>query len=140
MKLRPLILGPEQLDDIRRVVEHAERNRIGWDEIEFLGRRLKEGDPTSVADDPQTRCVLPVGYRVVFSIEEHRPHWCRHISISVDESGCLPGEFAVIEIAKAFGFSGSLSDWRAHKAVWLEQGIAVNVIEPLDWKSEAQCA
>lgn len=140
MKIRPLIIGTEEHDDIRRVVEHAERNRIGWDELSLLAQRLKEGDTTAVSDDPQTRCVLPVGYRVVFSIEEHRPRWCRHLSISVDERGCLPGEFAVIEIARAFGFRGSLSDWREHGAVWLEQEIAVNVLEPLDWKSEAKCA
>jgi hypothetical protein len=54
---------------------------------------------------PEHTCVVPVGYRCVFSIDEGEDgHWYRHLSVSVLGDGAAPNEYAVGMIMKELGF------------------------------------
>ena len=102
MKLRPLLIGPEQVNDAKRVVAHAEANPLSLRDLFDVVR----GSRPPIGDNPSHVCVFPLGYRICFSIE-NQPEpmgWCRHISISVGGDGYAPNPVAIDEIAKHFGF------------------------------------
>lgn len=103
MKNRPLVLDDRSLDEIKRVMDFAEANRI---DIHRLFRMLKN-EEMSVGDIAGYACVIPFGYVCVYSIEQQAEYWTRHLSVSVTEAGCSPNEMAVLELALAFGFKAA---------------------------------
>jgi hypothetical protein len=80
---------------------------------------------------------IEIGYRVVFSIEEHPLKdgsgtvWYRHMSMSQAALGRYPNEYGVALVAKELGFpmdqSGHLLD-RERCSVWVEDEQYPNVI------------
>jgi hypothetical protein len=134
MKNRVLILNEESRLDIKRVRNYAEGHRISIRDLQLItaGARKPAGD------DPGNCCVIPVGYRCVFSIDQSNDgHTYRHLSISVLGSGAAPNEYAVAEIMKEFGFKSEFPKGKAAPgfAVKLEkiadEKAAVNLIERL---------
>ena len=126
MKLRPLVVADAERAMIRRVIDHAARNVISRDRLQ----RTIAGEEKPVGDNPDFACVIPVGYRCVYSLEEQPLGVCRHLSISVLGEGGAPNEAAVEMLATEFGFRGGLEDM-AH--VWTEPvsagKIAVNLLQ-----------
>lgn len=149
---RPLIISAPQLEDIARVIAHAERERFTLAEMKArhdiklvkagqdIHEQLRETDPDrpTVGDDPGHRCVLPIGFQCCFSFEEQLPPlgWCRHLSVSIVGPGSAsrsPNEFAMGMIMEAFGFRHKLclgAEGERHNIVYLERQRVVNVIEP----------
>lgn len=143
MKTRPLIITDAERAEIARVIAYAERKRFSTADMlaradckqvrwpEHVAEDLRETDPnrSSMGDDPGFVCKIPVGFRVCFTIEEQPAplDWCRHISISVDEAGMMPHPAAVEMILQAFGYRDGIEA----NIFYIEQGRAVNVIEPL---------
>jgi hypothetical protein len=124
--MRALILNDELRREIRRVVEHARANPVPLSTM----KEIAAGRAPAVGYDQRFACEIPVGYRAVFSIEEHPGGWMRHLSISVAE-GKLPHPAAIAEIMKEFGFAGGIGDCER----WVENtedARAVNLVEPLD--------
>lgn len=84
------------------MVEYAEQHRISLHDLfVILGRQ------GVVGEDPQRRCIVPVGFRCVFSIEQQPDPvgWCRHLSVSVPEAGRAPNFEAIYLLATGlFGF------------------------------------
>lgn len=74
--------------------------------------------------------LIPVGYRVCFSVEDQPHGLVRHLSVSVNKAGMLPHMLAVGMIAEAFEFRLGAS---ADERVWTEEyepgRYAVNVAE-----------
>lgn len=100
MKVRPLVVNEMSRSEVARVVNFAEHRRYNLHEVfQMLGGRLRP--PGDIAGHI---CVLPVGYRCCFSIEQQPMGWSRHLSVSVLGSGQCPNEVAVIEISRLFGF------------------------------------
>lgn len=127
MKIRPLVIADAERAVIRRLVDHAEHNIVTSARI----LRTIAGSERPVGDDPNFVCVIPVGYRGVYSIEE-QPKFgaCRHLSISVLGEGAAPNEAAVEMLASEFGFRGKIKDM---DHVWTEPvtkvKIAVNLLQ-----------
>ena len=88
MKLRPLVVADAERAMIRRVIDHAARNVISRDRLQ----RTIAGEEKPVGDNPDFACVIPVGYRCVYSLEEQPLGVCRHLSISVLGEGGAPNE------------------------------------------------
>ena len=59
------------------------------------------GEAKPPGDIPGHACTLPVGFKVVYSIENQPGGLYRHLSVSVDGDK-WPNEYAVQEIARAF--------------------------------------
>lgn len=103
VKLRPLILRPEERKEIKRVMDFANAHRVDFGSL----KAGAEGVIAPVGDNPNYCCVVPVGYRCVFSIEQQPPPmgWTRHISISVIGQGDAPSIPAVDMLLTEFGFT-----------------------------------
>ena len=116
---------------IRRLVDHAARNVVTRERLQ----QMIAGEVKPVGDEPEFTCVIPVGYRCVYSLEEQPFGVCRHLSISVLGEGAAPNEAAVEMLATEFGFRGGLEDM-AH--VWTEPfgagKIAINLLQTKDAK------
>ena len=74
---------------------------------------------------------IPVGFRAVYSIEEHPIGWCRHLSVSVSTKNRVPSVPAVEMIMHEFGFKGTITE---QLNVWLEdtEPKAANVLALLE--------
>lgn len=130
----PLLIGEEQRVAIGKVRERATAQPI---EMPGLLKRLA----TEAGKDAHRRQMtaqsleIPFGFLVTYSVEIGHPcGTARHLSVSLhdaDRTGRLPHPFAVWEIAREFGFTGSIGEC----AVWPEQlqghGQAINVVQPI---------
>jgi hypothetical protein len=129
MKLRPLVITDVERATIRRVVDHAELNVINRERLQRMIARKEK----PVGDNPEFACVIPVGYRCVYSSEEQPFGICRHLSISVLGEGAAPNEAAVEMLAAEFGFRGGI---KAIPHIWTEPAgtgkIAVNLLQTKD--------
>ncbi len=97
--MRALLIDDKIKADIQRVVQYA----LEPDNVYEPG---KSPQPPGV--DPRHVVLVPFGFRCVFSLTrlpvDNRLY--RHLSISVDESGRYPNEFATYTLAELFGFTG----------------------------------
>lgn len=125
MKLRPLIIDEDARNKFRKVIEHAEANVFTMDDL--LDIYNKQG--TIAGDMKEFTCILPFGYRIVYSIEEQNPSKVRHLSISVNEDDKLPNELAVKEIIKEFGFTNELENCLLRLEPIGPNRQAINIIE-----------
>lgn len=126
MKMRPLIITEEVRTDILRLRRHAEDNVVSR---AALIRKL--ADPTlAIGNDPAFNCMVPVGYRCVYSMEQQEVGLCRHMSVSVQAVGATPHPAAVEALMKEFGFYGGLKQALYVGTEDLEDGkLAVNVLQ-----------
>jgi len=120
----PLIIDEQVLGFIKRVSDHAEANRIDFQNMKAIAESIQK----PVGDNDNYVCYLPVGFRVVYSIEEHPLGWCRHLSVSVDTVGKMPSIPAVEMIMREFGFTGTIND---QLNVWVEKERAINVLQKI---------
>ena len=126
MKVRPLVITDTERAAIKKVIAHAEQNVFSVRDIFQSIQRKKP----PVGDVPAFVCVVPFGYRCVFSFE-HQPHGqYRHLSVSVLGDGVAPNPEAVQMLATEFGFRGQLDN---DMLIWTEpfgeNKIAVNVAQ-----------
>lgn len=129
MKVRPLILAGAQHADIKRVMDYADVHRLSVkDMFDLMGGRRKPP-----GDDPGFVCVIPVGYRCVYTVEQQAEHgMCRHLSVSVLGSGTAPSPESVLMLMLAFGFKGGFEDLLHMGKEDIGHGkLAINVIQKL---------
>lgn len=123
--MRPMVLNGDARVRIARVMEYAEANVVKLADI----REVIEGKRAPAGDIPEHVCVIPVGFRAVFSMEEQAVGLCRHLSVSIDgPADKVPNPEAVRALMEEFGFEGTLED----ACVWSEpfgEGVAINVME-----------
>jgi hypothetical protein len=72
---------------------------------------------------------IPVGYRVVYTIEDQPAGKVRHLSVSVDKAGKVPSITAVQEIMRMIGFKGELNECKVDFERFSENQDAINVLE-----------
>jgi len=130
MKLRPLVLTDTQHADIKRVTDHADVHRYSVQDMFDLmgGRRNPPGD------DPNFVCIIPIGYRCVYTIEQLEEGLCRHLSVSVmgGGSGIGPSPEAVLALMTAFGFTGGFESLIGMGKEDIGDGaLAISVIQKL---------
>jgi len=129
MKLRPLVIGDAERAVIRRIIEHAERNIVSLERLQ----RMVAGHEAPIGDSSDFVCVIPVGYRCVYSLEEQPMGICRHLSISVVGDGAAPNEAAVAMLATEFGFRDGM---KGADQLWTESigpgKVAINLMQSKD--------
>src|SRR5690349_9051141 len=93
-----LILNRQLLEDLKA---YAEKNKITLEE----GLAIQRGERSPVGDREYYRAYFPIGYKVVFSVDETRDHrWIRHMSMSVNTPDRYPNEHALREVCHHLGF------------------------------------
>lgn len=104
--MRACIIDEEAKARIKRVREHAEAEHNRFGPAQLL--RMIRGKDKPPGDDPRHVCDIQVGFRAVYSVEDHGngKGWMRHLSVSVARArpGTGPPPEAVAMIAQAFGF------------------------------------
>lgn len=98
--MSPLIFDTTTKEKIKNLCDYAIENQYTLEDM----RKMSEGEKPPVGDNPKHAMLIPVGYRVVFSLEHHPMGACRHISISVT-TGQYPSIGAVNAIIGMFGFT-----------------------------------
>lgn len=132
MKIRPLIIGDIERGNLQKLKEYAEANPISMEDL----KSTVVGAKPPIGDDARHAVYLPVGYRVVYSVEQQMPGIMRHFSISVPEKGKFPNMHVVNELIGILGFKEKvdpkqpLSNERPREFfVWIEHQQAINILE-----------
>lgn len=122
--MRPLIIDHKAIAALK---EYAENNVVTTIDMQLT----VSGKKKPVGDNPEHVLVLPVDYRIVFSIEAQPAGMVRHISISILGVDAFPNMIAAQLIAKEFGFRYELGS--PDTKVWSEELIwAINIAEVID--------
>jgi len=117
-----LVLGPEEKEILKGLKEYAESHPMSMDDM----LDIINGDSGAAGDFDEFTRDIPVGYRVVFSVEQQVPGDIRHISISCE--GPTPSPEAVELILEEMGFE--ISDPTQIFMEDIGEGqIAINVLQ-----------
>lgn len=123
--MRVLQITPDTEKMISDVIDHAERNK--WSYAKLLA--LQAGEIPPAGDDPNYIVHIHDGYRVAYTIEQHKETWFKHMSISVDTKSSYPNEAAVSVILESFGMDPDYSK----SLVYIEENVqAVNILQALN--------
>lgn len=139
--MTPLVIDDTVKATIAKLVKFADERRMSFKEVY---RRTQRNDPPG--NDPNYCCFIPMGFKVVFTIEEQPAGWARHFSISSQNHQRTPNPEGVNMLLPLFGFRDilNLNDPKNSpktQMVWLEDihvngelvpGKAINVLEFLE--------
>ncbi len=126
--LRPLVIDNNVRLAAQAVVDYAALHAHTCHDL----MAVIKGTRQPAGDDRRHVLEIPVGYRVVYSIEQQAAPlgWCHHLSVSIPVAGRAPSIEAVNEIGKLFGMDLRLPQCdpdRLH--VYMEDGTeSVNVV------------
>lgn len=123
--MRPLIIDENVKHSLAKIVAYAEKHIYTMDDLLDIKNKQME----AAGDVKENVCILPFGYRVVFSIEQQTPGKVRHLSMSVDTPGNLPNQYSVKEIMKIIGFENELEECIVRLETFAPNHQAVNVWE-----------
>lgn len=105
MRGAPLMVSSNEMARITEVLQYADIHRFNIQDL----KRIIAGEAEPAGDNPAFEVMLPMGYRVVYTIEEHPGGWAKHISVStVPRSSTLTGG-ALNRIMQLFGFRHDLA-------------------------------
>lgn len=136
----PLRITQETLDQIAQVQAYAFTHR---ETLRDLRNRMSTGthNPGTI---PEHCLEIPVGYQVIYSIEQNEPGWCHHFAISVTQPKMDPSPGAVTRILEAFGLRNLTPKGILQEAIqiWGEQvsqtNEARNLLYPIKNFAEMQ--
>ena len=126
-----LVIGEVERARIAALIKGANENPV---DVRALLRRIEtaEGKRSHMDQMSRQTIALPVAWLVTFSIEfGHPAGTCRHMSVSVQREGRVPGPDAVWMIAESFGFVGGLQACKVWPEALRGHGKAVNVVQPI---------
>jgi hypothetical protein len=106
MSLRISLIDEAVLQNIERVVAHAEKNPFSLDDM----KEIVAGVKPVPGDSEAFTFYVPDGCKAVFTIELQEQGRTRHLSVSVDEDGKLPNIALVNSIMKLVGMTGNAED------------------------------
>lgn len=130
--MRALIIGETEKSELERVRKYAEANPYDLEAMvdRGIGKRQTPGNLSVY------RCLIPVGYKVVFTVEDHpqrngRTLRMRHLSVSVSGFNKPPSPDAVQIIMDELGFVRPLLECHIDTETF-PGGQAISVVEPLE--------
>jgi hypothetical protein len=108
--MRALFITERVREEIKRLKERASANPTRIQQVMESALEANEKTDVKLSDwKPEQRdalaeyIIIPMGYRVAYSVEEQPIGMCGHLSISVDKKGKLPSIDAISAIAQEFG-------------------------------------
>ena len=112
----------KEKETLKNLREHAEKNEFSLDDLMNIMNRTQP----PAGDRKGFSCIIPVGVRIVHSIETHPGGKMRHMSVSL-ESGKLPMPELVNMILPELGFKNDMSG-ECHVSIE-EKEKAINIME-----------
>lgn len=130
--MRALIIGEAELAELQRVRQYAEAHPYDLEAMvdRGTGKRQPPGNLSVY------RCLIPVGFKVVFSIEDHPQRTgktlrMRYLSVSVSSFNKLPSPEAVQMIMDELGFKRPWNECHIDTEEF-KGGQAIVVVEPFN--------
>lgn len=129
--MRALVLDYKSRAEIARVKAWALDHPVSLKELKMMVAEPER----AVGNRSEFTCVVPTGYRCVFSLEQQPHGLYRHLSVSGIRAGegKGPNPAAVAELAHEFGFAAQLEPLAKLGQVWTEKtgegSLAINVLE-----------
>jgi hypothetical protein len=107
----PLVIGDEQVAELKRIKEYAEAHVYTVADMYLR----KQGTLQAPGDLNAFKCMIPVGFKVVFSLEQHPQQdgsyvLARHLSVSVARHKRVPSIPAVQMIMDELGFEKPIAE------------------------------
>jgi hypothetical protein len=138
MPLFPLIIGEDERQTIKALVQAAEQHIIKYDQMRALAAKAERGEAVDGSRNDHLTIKIPMNYLATFTVEEHEQDRAfRHLSLSIinGRRGRGPTPEAMAMVMEEFGFRGSTLDPNSRLLVYPETLVdgtfAVNVLEPL---------
>lgn len=119
--MRPMLIGPHVRERIAEVIAYAEAHRFSLHDL----HRIMVHPEQAAGTNPAFVVEVPMGFKVVFTIEEQPMGLSRHLSVSVDGEN-WPNEIAVQELGREFGFKTPYEKWLKYLE---KESRAVSVLE-----------
>jgi len=94
-----LIINDEVRSEIEKVKQFAVQHPISTEDIQ----KIVKGEMPPPGDVPYFTCMIPIGFKAVYTIEYQPAGECEHISISTAACGQMPTNEEVEQITEAFG-------------------------------------
>jgi hypothetical protein len=124
--MRAMIITDEVQARIKEVMRYAEKHIFSMDDM--LDIMNKQREPPG--NDPNHVVHIPIGYKVVFTMDNQNIGICKHISISVDRPDKLPNPIVVENILQEFGIWTPLEDLVISFEDLTHGYQAITVVEP----------
>lgn len=121
-----MIITDEVSTRIKEVVRYAEKHIFSMDDM--LDIINKQREPPG--NDPHHVVYIPIGIKVVFTMDKQNIGICKHISISVDRPGKLPNPLVVENILLEFGIETPLHDCVINFEDLSHGYQAITIVEP----------
>ena len=128
MRSHTLNITKEVAERTAEIMAWAERHAVPIDVMRerfeaFKNKQFKYEPPPEAVQE------IEVGFRVVFSIEEHQPEqWWKHLSVSCRDP--IPHKLAVDTIMKLYGFTFMVEDCKVWPEPISPKRAAVNIMQP----------
>ena len=129
--MTPMLLGPAEIAALADVRATAEAHPIALGVLQLIA--AGHLDVPTARPEWGLGCVIPVGFRVCFTIEHHPPPagWCRHFSMSAARKDRLPHPIAAQSIMAHLGMAGAYEDCHVYTEELPGGGAALNVVEKI---------
>lgn len=129
MGFLPLVINDEVRAQMRAVIARAEADPTTLEQIQ----KLRSGELIPAALSEGKTLDIPMGFHVVYTVEEQAHGTLRHLSMSITAlEGRVPHPEAVRMVMEEMGFIHPLE----RCLFWQEdcggERMAINVVEPLD--------
>jgi hypothetical protein len=128
--MRILVIGPAEKETLEALKKNAEAHPLSFDDLLDVYNKREP----SIGDRPGFSCIIPDGFRTVFSIECQPKKdgsgflKTRHVSISVPDPDKVPSVESCEMITRELGFTEPRENQYVHIEEW-PGGKAVNIIE-----------
>lgn len=127
----PLIITDEVRAAALEVAAYARLHRHNIHDMLRMQKAAADGTLSPLGHDEKRQLHIPMGYVLVYSIEQHVPGWCHHVSMSSAAKGRAPIPQSLDLAMEAMGLDVRMKD---AVAVWMEDlsggEKAVNAVIP----------
>ena len=127
----PLFINDAVRARALEVAEYARANRQNIHDMSRMMGQAEAGILNPLGHDPKRQLHIPMGYMLVYSIEQHPAGWMHHVSMSSAAKGRAPLPQSIDLAMEAMGLPVRMKD---ANAVWLEDlsggEKAVNAVFP----------
>ena len=106
MNPRPFVLTSDHQKKLMKLAEYAADNPYSMDDmLDLINNKGR-----IAGDNHNFKLFVPVGYCIVFSIEQQLDGPTRHLSMSVDEDECLPALPVVEMVMRFLGYQSNIKE------------------------------
>lgn len=140
------VMDEQTAEQLREIARYADEHRVPLIEMKKRHAAWTQYQIAPEPFGPEHTLVLPFGFRVVFTIEEHPMNngeggvWLRHMSMSSPRVGYAPLKEAIQWVMGQLGFTSPVEQCVTYPEDIGPKHIAINVLEEIKTTAEAGTA